>query len=246
MKKESIFNLLKSKFGFIDKEAIGLILSGKVIVNGTTITKQGTKIDINAEIKIKEKEKYVSRGAYKLIDALDSFKIDVSEKVCMDVGSSTGGFTEVLLERGAKKVIAIDCGKNQLDYKLRCDKRVILIENKKVTLLKKEEIVDDIEIVVMDVSFTSSVKILEYLFQEFLIKKLIVLIKPQFEYNRLKKKLLLPDSFDGVIKDSLTREQIVNYIENEIKNLKLNIVNKKECNIKGTKGNIEYLFYIKR
>lgn len=244
MPKEELYKKVMREFNLNEKEAKSLILSGRIFVGDKIVTKCGVKIKDEEKVKIKEKERYVSRGAYKLLDALDSFNIEVKNKICMDVGSSTGGFTQVLLERGAKKVIAIDSGKNQLDYRLRIDERVILFENTKITNFKKEFINEKIDMAVMDVSFTSSIRIIKYLFEELGVRNLIVLIKPQFEYNRLKKILMLPEGFNGIIKDENLRNKIINYIEKEINLLNIKILNKKECIISGCKGNKEYLFYL--
>ena len=134
----------------------------------------------------------------------------------MDIGSSTGGFTQVLIERGAGKVFAVDCGKNQLHYSLRSNKDIISIENKKITDIKQNDIDLNIDFAVMDVSFTSSLHIIYYLFDEFSLSELVVLIKPQFEYERLKDILNLTEDFKGIVKTDEERIKIINFLKNEI------------------------------
>ncbi|MBN2546100.1 MAG: TlyA family RNA methyltransferase [Spirochaetes bacterium] len=246
MKKESLLNIILRKFNLAEKEALGLILAGRILVDEKVYTKAGLKFDENRNFRIKDKNKYVSRGAYKLINAINRFNLNVYNKVCMDIGSSTGGFTQVLLERGAKKVFAVDCGKNQLHYDLRKNAKIISVENKKITELKAEDIGEIIDFAVMDVSFTSSLHIIHYIFNEFLINELVALIKPQFEYEKLKDKLKFTEDFKGIVKTEEERIKIINYLKSEIITSGFKINDIIESGIKGTKGNIEYFFYIKR
>ncbi|HOV12898.1 MAG TPA: SAM-dependent methyltransferase, partial [Spirochaetota bacterium] len=171
----TLIQYLIDNFNIDDKKANGLILSGMVLIDEKVITKPKIKVTDRSIVRIKPQSEYVSRGAYKLLTAFKTFNLDVKDKICMDVGSSTGGFTEILLLNGAKKVYAIDCGNNQLDYKLRVNKRVILHENTKITDFKKTNLISDdkIEIAVMDVSFTGCINIINYLFKEFFILKLV-------------------------------------------------------------------------
>ncbi|HPO48863.1 MAG TPA: TlyA family RNA methyltransferase [Spirochaetota bacterium] len=242
-KKASLVELLEQRFEINPKKAIGLILSGNVLVDEKILSKPNFKIDINSKIRIKEQKKYVGRGAYKLLTAFKYFNLNVKDKICMDVGSSTGGFTEILILKEAKKVYAIDCGTNQLDYSLRINPKVVSMENTKIMELKKNDINDDIEIAVMDVSFTSSINIIVRLFDEFKIKKLITLIKPQFEYERLIDILNLEKNFNGVAGEKES-EEIFNYVKEEIIKSGLIILASKESDIEGTKGNKEYLVEI--
>lgn len=245
MKKIKLINLVKEKYNLTEKEAVGYILSANVLVDEKIITKAGVLIDASQNIRIKSKSKYVSRGAYKLLHAVDRFSVNINDKVCVDCGSSTGGFTQVLLEKGAKKVYAVDCGGNLLHYSLRNDKRVVVMENYKVNELKIDDFNDKIDLAVMDISFSSAVQLIEHLFEKLNINNALVLIKPQFEFKRLKEKLLLPDDFNGVIKDEVVRKKIIDCIIGEINDKGLIIVDISPSSIRGTKGNLEYFFNIR-
>ena len=244
MKQKKLIDILKEEFGLDEKKALAYILSGKVLVDEKPVVKAGTKIDLKSQVRIQDQKKYVSRGAYKLITALDSIDFQISEKVCADFGCSTGGFTEVLLERNAKKVYAVDAGKNLLDYKLRINPKVTVMENKKISDLTKEDFNDKIDLAVMDISFASAIPAIKHIFNDLSVMKLIALIKPQFEFQRLKKKLDLADDFKGVIKNSNDIEKIINYIKDELIELKLSVYKIIKSQIKGQKGNQEYLFFI--
>ncbi|URA10050.1 TlyA family RNA methyltransferase [Thermospira aquatica] len=164
------------------QKAQAAILAGEVLVNDVPITKAGTLIDPDENIRIKESSPYVSRGAWKLLHALETFKLSPKDQVAIDIGASTGGFTQVLLEKGAKLVYAIDSGTNQLDWKLRSDPRVICRENTNARYLKPEDFDPKPSFATIDVSFISITKILPALIKvlepDFTI---ICLIKPQFE-----------------------------------------------------------------
>ncbi|MCK4796538.1 MAG: TlyA family RNA methyltransferase [Spirochaetes bacterium] len=244
MKKEKLIDLIIKKYNLSEKEAVGLILSGDVLINEQSVTKAGIKIDEDSNIRIKNKEKYVSRAAYKLLTAFENFRVSIKGKVCLDVGSSTGGFTQVLLEKGAKRVFAVDCGKNQLNYALRNDPRVNVMENRKINDLTIADFDQKIEFAVMDVSFCSSIFLIKHLYQILKIDKMIILIKPQFEYNRLSTVIELSGKFNGIVKNEEERKKIIEYIRNEILGMDLNVYSMIASNIKGTKGNLEYLFYI--
>ena len=163
------------------------IMEGKVFVNNQKEDKPGTMIKEDASVEFRgEKLKYVSRGGYKLEKAVNVFNIDLKDFVCVDIGASTGGFTDVMLQNGAKKVYAVDCGTNQLDYRLRTDDRVVAMENTNARYLTKEDIGnDDIDFITVDVSFISLDKIINVIYE--LLKddgKAVLLIKPQFEAGK--------------------------------------------------------------
>jgi 23S rRNA (cytidine1920-2'-O)/16S rRNA (cytidine1409-2'-O)-methyltransferase len=163
-----------------------MIMAGNVLVNDVPVTKSGEKINCDAAIRLKEPElKYVSRGALKLLGAIEHFKVNVQGLFAIDIGSSTGGFTEVLLERGATQVYAIDVGTNQLAWRIRSDPRVKVFENTNARELKHELIQQRFDVAVMDVSFISIRLILPKLV-EFLNPdaRLLILFKPQFELGR--------------------------------------------------------------
>ena len=167
------------------QKAQAAILAGEVLVNNTPITKAGYTIKPTDVLRVREQFPYVSRGALKLIHALDSFHLSPKDKIAIDIGASTGGFTQVLLERGARLVYAIDSGTNQLDWKLRTDPRVICRENTNARYLKPEEFDPRPDFATVDVSFISLTKILPTLVAILLKPATIVcLIKPQFEVGQ--------------------------------------------------------------
>ncbi|MDI6713882.1 MAG: TlyA family RNA methyltransferase [Thermodesulfovibrio sp.] len=221
------------------EKARALILEGKVIVNGQKIDKPGTMVNQNAEITIcGETLPYVSRGGLKLEKALKEFSIDVKDKVAMDVGASTGGFTDCLIQHGAKKVYAVDVGYGQLAWKLRTDPRVIPIEKTNIRYMQKEKIPEKIDIVTVDVSFISLrlviPKILEFLKPN---GEIVALIKPQFEAGKGE----VPRG--GVIKDFEKREKIIREMRDFFESLGLKVIGITQSPIPGQKGNIEYLIY---
>jgi 23S rRNA (cytidine1920-2'-O)/16S rRNA (cytidine1409-2'-O)-methyltransferase len=184
MPKKRLDNLLVTrKLAENETSARALIMAGEVNVSGKIITKPGTLVDENAEIKLAEKLPYVSRGGLKLAHALDEFKLDVTSLTAVDVGASTGGFTDCLLQRGAKRVYAIDVGYGQLDYKLRQDPRVVVME--RVNAHHPFTLPEKVNIATIDVSFISVTQIIpnvvDHLIQPGYI---IVLFKPQFEAER--------------------------------------------------------------
>jgi len=241
VQKERIDKLLVDK-GLVEsrEKAQALIMSGVVFVNNQKIDKPGTKVPTDANIYIKEKMPYVSRGGFKLEKGLKIFNLDVKDKICLDIGSSTGGFTDCLLQNGAKKVYAVDVGKNQLHEKLRADSRVISIEEFNARYLTENEIPEKIDILVCDVSFISITKILpnicNLLKEDF---KGIILIKPQFELSKKEVK-------DGVVRD---KELHFKAIKSVIESLKQSCYCIKDLDfspIKGPEGNIEFLALIER
>ncbi len=212
-------------------------MAGQVFVEGKVINKSGYNIKPDAKIKIKDiGPEWVSRGAHKLIKALDENNIKVDNKTCMDLGASTGGFTEVLVKRNAKKVFAVDVGTNQLHEKLKKMKEIVNIEKTNARYLTKDLITEFIELLVCDVSFISLKKVilpcLNFLKKNSVI---IVLIKPQFESKKNETK-------KGVVKDSEIHLRICNEIkkwfENECNCEVLKII---ESPITGPKGNKEFL-----
>lgn len=243
--KKKLIDLLIDKYNYSEKESIGMIMSGKVLVNNIVITSPYYQIRDSDNIRIKEKKKYVSRGAYKLLTAFKNFNLNVTDKIAIDIGSSTGGFTQVLLEKGAKKVYAIDCGTNQLNYSLRVNPKVVVIENRVIQSIKINDFEEKPDFAVMDLSFTSSIPIIYYVFNNLLIKEMVVLIKPQFEFERYKEKLNLFSNFNGIV-NSEDREKIIEALKKDIIEMNLKIVDIAQSDIKGTKGNIEYLLYIKK
>ena len=167
------------------EKARALILAGSVLVNGQKVDKAGAAVASNSTIELLERPKYVSRGGLKLEAALEDFHVDASGKVCLDVGSSTGGFTDCLLQHGAARVYAIDVGTGQLDWKLRNDPRVIVQEQVNARRLSREQVPEPIAIGVCDVSFISVTMILPAMAPLLADNgEMVILVKPQFELER--------------------------------------------------------------
>ncbi len=214
------------------------IMLGNVIVNEQKIDKPGEIISLNKikSIRIKEKDiPYVSRGGLKLEKAIKVFNLDFKDKIVLDIGASTGGFTDCSLQNGAKFVYAVDVGTNQLDWKLRNDSRVKSIENKHINDLEKNDLKDEIDIIVMDISFISIKKVL-YKIKEFLKENgfAIFLIKPQFEAERNEIE-------KGIVNDLNIHKRVIKEVVEKAKVYQFFLENLTVSPIKGTKGNIEYL-----
>ena len=229
-------NLAESK-----TKAQAMIMAGQVCVEGKIINKSGLNINSNAAIEIKNLgPKWVSRGAYKLIAALEKNEIVVKNKICIDLGSSTGGFTDVLIQNGADKVYAVDVGTNQLHEKLKKNNQVISLEKTNARYLKKNQFEELIDIMVCDVSFISLKKVIEPNLH--LLKNesvIIALIKPQFESKKNETK-------KGVVKDFIIHQRICNEISEWFNNIgRSKVLNINESPIKGPKGNTEFLITVK-
>ena len=229
-------NLAESK-----SKAQAMIMAGQVFVEGKPIYKSGFNINHNATIEIKNLgPKWVSRGATKLITALEKNKIVVKNKVCIDLGSSTGGFTDVLIQNGADKVYAVDVGTNQLHEKLKKNKKIISLEKTNARYLKKDLFEELIDIMVCDVSFISLKKVIEPNLN--LLKKesiIIALIKPQFESKKNETK-------KGVVKDIIIHQRICDEISEWFETLyESRVLSIIESPIKGPKGNVEFLITVK-
>ena len=237
-------DLLLAELGLVENRtrARAIILSGKVVVNGTKVDKAGTLIDESSQISITEKpHEYVSRGGVKLAHALDTFDINPADKVCIDVGSSTGGFTDCLLKRGAAKVWAIDSGTNQMDYSLRVDNRVVLMEQTNARSLDPDTITDAIDIMVADVSFISLKLVIPPLLP--CLKagaELVLMVKPQFEAGRGRV------GKGGVVRDEGERVRIVEGVVTFFTALGLEYKGACDSPIAGPKGNIERFIYLAR
>jgi len=222
-------------------KAQAMIMAGQVFVDSIKINKSGYNIKSDSLIEIKNLgPEWVSRGAMKLIKALDTHQIQVSNKICIDLGSSTGGFTDVLIQRGAKKVYAVDVGTNQLHEKLKKNTQVISFEKTNARYLTKEIISELIEIMVCDVSFISLKKVIVPNLNLLKNKSTIIaLIKPQFESKKNESK-------KGVVRDSQIHERICNetkdWFESDCDCKVLSII---ESPIKGPKGNVEFLITAK-
>lgn len=223
------------------EEAKKLILAGEVSVNGHMNDKASFKVNDDDELKIKERPKYVSRGGLKLEAAINYFDITVKGKIGLDLGSSTGGFTDCLLQYGAQRVYAFDVGTNQLAWKLRSDERVISRENFNCRNITKNDINNQIDIIVIDVSFISLQKIL---IPACSILEgstdIICLIKPQFE---LKREQI---GKGGIVKDPSLHKEATTKIEMfGTQSLTMDHIGTISSPIKGAAGNVEFLAYFK-
>lgn len=246
MKKERLDKILVD-LGYFDNKskASASILAGSVKVNDEVITKSGFQIDPNKELDIEVKSMpYVSRGGFKLEKALKTFDVKIKDRICFDAGASTGGFTDCLLQNGAKKVYAVDVGYGQLAWKIRSDERVKVIERTNIKNCSLEDIYtenDEIaDLLVMDLSFISIEKVLpnlkKLLKPEF--NELICLIKPQFEAGKN-----LVDK-GGVVKDKNVHIDVINRIIEFAQNLGYKVLDLTFSSIKGPAGNIEYLIHL--
>ena len=239
MKKERLDKLLVEKGLVKSRErAKGLIMAGKVLVNGKVADKVGTKVAVDSKIEIKGEDiPYVSRGGLKLETAIKEFNLNVKGFTCLDIGASTGGFTDCLLKHGAKKVYAVDVGKGQLDWKLRNDPRVISIEEFNARYLSEKEVPEKVDLIVIDVSFISLTKILPVA-KGFLKPegKIVALIKPQFELTKREV-----DKGKGVIRDPELHKKAIKKIIEFSKEIGLYPENLTLSKPKGPKGNKEFL-----
>lgn len=223
------------------EKAKAIIMSGNVFVNGQREDKAGTTFDDKAQIEVKgHVMKYVSRGGYKLEKAMEQFDFTLQDKVCMDVGSSTGGFTDCMLQNGARKVFAIDVGTNQLAWKLRQDERVVSMEKTNIRYVTPEDIGEKVSFVSIDVAFISLTKVLEPV-KNLLAEdgEVVCLIKPQFEAGREKvgKK--------GVVRDEKVHVEVIEMVVAYAKSIGFVPVELDYSPIKGPEGNIEYLLHLK-
>ena len=224
------------------EKAKAIIMSGNVFVDGQREDKAGATFPEEATIEVKGNPlKYVSRGGLKLEKAVTQYGLVLDGKVCMDVGSSTGGFTDCMLQNGAVKVYSVDVGTNQLAWKLRQDERVVSMEKTNIRYLTPEEINDRISFASIDVSFISLTKVLtpvrELLDTE---GEVVCLIKPQFEAGREKvgKK--------GVVRDQKVHIEVINLVVSYAASIGFDCLDLNFSPIKGPEGNIEYLLYLKK
>ncbi|MGO9015805.1 MAG: TlyA family RNA methyltransferase [Dissulfurispiraceae bacterium] len=240
--KERLDNIIVDRGLASSRErARALIMEGKVFVSGVPVTKAGTMVAPDAPVEVSGGEiPYVSRGGLKLEAALKCFNISPVGKIAMDVGASTGGFTDCLLQHGAAKVYCIDVGYGQLAWKLRQDPRIVIIERANIRYLEKEKIPDSVELATIDVSFISLVKVVPRVL-EFLqpAGEVIALIKPQFEVGKGEVDK------GGVIRDAAKRERAVSQVKEAMQSLGLRIIGVMQSPVQGQKGNIEYLIYMR-
>ena len=217
--------------------ARALILAGQVLVNGQKADKAGRTVPEGARIELLERPRYVGRGGLKLEAALRHFDIRVAGKICMDVGSSTGGFTDCLLQHGAARVYAIDVGTGQLDWKLRNDPRVVVREQVNARYLSRDDVPETIQLAVCDVSFISITMILPAVASLLADDaEMVILVKPQFELERRQV------GKGGIVRDPELHRQACRRVEEAVRPLgfRADII---PSPILGAEGNQEFLLY---
>lgn len=243
MTKKRLDSLLVFKKLFESREkAKSAIMAGEIFVNNQLIDKPGTLVSVSSEIKfVSSKNKYVSRGGFKLEKALDNFNFDVTGNTALDIGASTGGFTDCLLQKGAEKVFAVDVGYGQIDWKLRQDKRVILKEKTNARYLNKNDVRSFVDLITIDVSFISIEKIIPVVTQFLKSEGIIIaLIKPQFEAGKDKVEK------GGLITNKEVHFEVILNIVNFAERINLFAENLTFSPIKGSSGNIEYLIKLRK
>ncbi|MCR5586951.1 MAG: TlyA family RNA methyltransferase [Lachnospiraceae bacterium] len=240
--KERLDNLLvERRLADTRAKAKIMIMEGHVFVNNQREDKAGSMFKPDVQIEVRGVAmKYVSRGGYKLEKAIEIWPIDLNGKVCMDIGSSTGGFTDCMLQNGASKVFAIDVGTNQLAWKLRQDSRVVSMEKTNIRYVTPEDLGEEIDFASVDVAFISITKFIGT--AKLLLKKgaeMVCLVKPQFEAGReqVGKK--------GVVREKSVHEEVCNNIIEFFENEGFEILDLSFSPIKGPEGNIEYLLHVR-
>lgn len=238
MKKERL-DVLVVERGLAETRtrAQALILAGQLVVNDQRVDKPGTRVPIDAELRLKgEVLKFVSRGGLKLEAALDAFSIDVTGAIGADIGASTGGFTDCLLQRGAVRVHAIDVGYGQLHEKLRTDRRVSSRERVNARHLTDEDLPEPVDVVVIDVSFISLALVLPGVLSRLAAQgTLVALVKPQFEVG--------PEHIEkgGVVRDAVARAASIERIAALVRAEGLELIGVMDCPVPGPAGNVEAL-----
>ncbi len=242
MKERLDMLLVKRNLAASREKAKAIIMSGNVYVEGQKEDKPGTTFPEECRIEVRGNTlPYVSRGGLKLEKAIKNFDVNVEGKVCTDVGSSTGGFTDCMLQNGAKKVFAIDVGRGQLDWKLRQDERVVCMEKTNIRYVTPEDLGEPVDFSSIDVSFISLTKVLgpihAYLREE---GEIVALIKPQFEAGREKvgKK--------GVVREKSTHLEVIHTVIDFALATGFHVLDLEFSPIKGPEGNIEYLVHLKK
>lgn len=240
MKERLDVLLVKNGLAESREKAKAIIMSGIVYVDGQKEDKAGTTFEETAKLEVRGATlRYVSRGGLKLEKAMTQFGVELSGKVCMDVGASTGGFTDCMLQNGAVKVYAVDVGHGQLAWKLRNDPRVVCMEKTNIRYVTPEDLEELVEFASIDVSFISLTKVLGPV-KELLTEngQIVCLIKPQFEAGREKvgKK--------GVVREKSTHLEVIEMVISFAVSIGFEVMNLEYSPIKGPEGNIEYLLYL--
>jgi 23S rRNA (cytidine1920-2'-O)/16S rRNA (cytidine1409-2'-O)-methyltransferase len=222
------------------ERARALVIAGQVTVDGRTVTKAGTAVDDSADVAlITPDHPYVGRGGLKLAHALDTFHIVVAGRECLDVGASTGGFTDVMLQRGAARVVALDVGHGQLDWRLRQDPRVVVLEHVNARTLTPDMLPGNVHLVTIDVSFISLARILPVIPPVMQPgADLVALVKPQFEAGRDEIR-------KGIIRDATIHARVVDEVAAAGAEVGLTRVASTSSPITGQKGNVEFLVHFR-
>ena len=241
-KKVRLDNLLLAR-GFFDtrERAQRAIMAGDVRIGDRAVSKPAALVAPDAAISVVPRPQYASRGALKLAGALDSFQIEVADKIALDIGASTGGFTDCLLQRGAKKVYAVDVGHGQLAWKIRYDPRVVVLERVNARFLSRTHIPQAVNLCVIDVSFISLTLILPRTFE--LVTRdgmILALIKPQFELQRKDV------GRGGIVRDSALHAKAQEKIVNFARASKQRVLGVAASAIRGTDGNQEFFICIQK
>ena len=240
IKKTRLDNLLVDRgLAASRTKAQALIMAGKVLVDGRLVDKAGKEVDPESEVTLKEGIPYVSRGGVKLAGFLDDFNLDVSGLVVLDVGASTGGFTDCLLQRGVSRVHAVDVGRGVVDLKLREDPRVHLLEGRNIRHLDPGEVGEEVDLAVIDVSFISLEKVLPVV-KGFVKEggRVLALVKPQFEVGKGEV------GKGGIVRDPEKHRKVLERIEDFSRRIGLEPIARSESPIKGAKGNREFWVYM--
>lgn len=241
MKKSTRLDLLLVERGLVEsrEKARALILAGQVLVDGQKVDKAGHSVHEDARVEVLAPPRYVGRGGLKLEAALDHFAISVTNKICLDVGASTGGFTDCLLQHGAGRIYAIDVGTGQLDWRLRNDPRVIVFEQVNARYLSRTEVPEPIDLAVFDVSFISVTMILPAAVKLLTANaEMVILVKPQFELAKHQV------GRGGIIRDPAFHQQACQRVEEAVRQLafQTQII---PSPVLGAEGNQEFLLYAK-
>jgi len=222
------------------ERARALVIAGQISVDGASITKAGTQVDDSADVAIITPDHpYVGRGGLKLAHALDTFHIAVAGRQCLDIGASTGGFTDVMLQRGAARVVALDVGHGQLDWRLRNDPRVVVIEHMNARHLTLDALPARVDLVTIDVSFISLSKILPVvppLLND--SADVVALVKPQFEAGRTEVR-------KGIIRDPAVHDRVLAEVAAAGAEVGLTSVASTSSPVTGQKGNVEFLIHFR-
>ncbi len=224
------------------EKARALVMAGKVTVDGKKVEKPGAQINGGAALRVHERDSsYVSRGGEKMEGALRAFAVDPKGMIVMDVGASTGGFTDCILQKGAKRVYAVDVGYGQLAWKLQKDPRVVSLERRNIRYLLREEIQDELDLILIDTSFISVEKFLPHLLG--FLKRggtILGLIKPQFEVGKGEV------GKGGVVRDKTLHEKVITRISEFCRGLGLTVLGVTESALLGPGGNREFFIYLKK